>query len=378
MSMGAAQSAPAPAAGRNPRKPIWPYARLCWTLGWVYTALVIYGSLLPFQLDLQPPVRRPGDIAPWLAHVFTSPRWQGAAFGSGVSSLGVSNRLSDTILNLLLYLPAGAFFRLAARREGRSALRQVVPVVLALGGLSYLMECAQSQIIGRSASWDDVSANTAGAAVGALRAIVAARVWKRLVFAIYRRKALLIYRARLLIRRQRRRAVMLHLAVGAALAAIVLTCATATPAHPLKQAAANWLPFGVEFRRSYDVAGVLIARRLLIYVLVAVLLALQFVRQISAFSPQPSVGPRSGARRRPRGLAVVSYGVAAFALVSQGMAHALLGSRFDVTEIVLALLAAGLVTALAYVTASTMRAACRRRNPQPVAHERRRIPHVYE
>lgn len=76
-------------------------------------------------------------------------------------------RNSDGPANVLLYLPAGLFLALCARRP--------MPTLVGLAAMSFAIECWQATLTTRVGSFDDVVANAIGAAIGtAVAAVVLA------------------------------------------------------------------------------------------------------------------------------------------------------------------------------------------------------------
>ncbi len=113
--------------------PAWPIALI---------ALVLYGSLIPFQFN-------------------------GSALGmSGISWRSAT--LEDVVTNLLLYIPIG--FALAGTTRNLHSRRFARFVFAVMGGLfvSIVAEGIQTGIAVRVASWTDVVLNTMGTVVGAL------------------------------------------------------------------------------------------------------------------------------------------------------------------------------------------------------------------
>ena len=111
----------------------------------VWIALIAYASLYPFA-----PLRMPPADA--LGAFLARPRY---------------TLEFDVVLNVVAYIPLG----LLARLHFASRPRRAPPIAMAIGlgaGLSLLMELAQLFIPNRVASIQDVAANTAGAAIGAL------------------------------------------------------------------------------------------------------------------------------------------------------------------------------------------------------------------
>ncbi|RME39389.1 MAG: VanZ family protein, partial [Planctomycetota bacterium] len=115
-----------------------------WALLWI--ALIVYGSLLPFDFHWTRP-------ATALFFAFEGC----TAFSS----------LEDVIVNLLVYVPIGLWIGSNTRR-----LRKPIGRILAAGAfalvLSTMLESVQTALPSRVASWADVVLNVVGAAGGAL------------------------------------------------------------------------------------------------------------------------------------------------------------------------------------------------------------------
>jgi VanZ family protein len=129
------------------------------------SALLLYGSLLPF--DINPPALTWAD-------------------GFGLSRIGFHDAsLEDAVVNLLIYLPlglsvaAGISVRRARRtsaeappleKGGLGGGRIVIAVALS-AAFSIAIEAMQTLSPSHVASWTDVALNTLGAAIGALLAV---------------------------------------------------------------------------------------------------------------------------------------------------------------------------------------------------------------
>lgn len=115
----------------------------------LYAGLVVYASLYPFA------EWRNQGIAPW-AFLMAPPPKYWTAF--------------DVAVNVVGYVPLGAFVALSALRSGRGQRALWLPVLLA-ACLSLSMESIQSYLPSRVASREDWLLNAAGAAIGALGAV---------------------------------------------------------------------------------------------------------------------------------------------------------------------------------------------------------------
>lgn len=107
---------------------------------------IIYGSLLPFSIDI------------------------GAVLGTRpTTALGFHKAsIEDVITNLLLYVPVGCLVSLYMRRFCSTSSWAAIVAVLGSSALSLCLEWLQFGCAERVASWLDVVLNTAGAALGAL------------------------------------------------------------------------------------------------------------------------------------------------------------------------------------------------------------------
>jgi VanZ family protein len=117
-------------------------------------ALIVYGSLYPWQFDWWRSSENPVDVLlrSWPGHI---DRWL----------------LRDVAINVLLYVPLGlSAFLVVARCHSRGL---AVFVALLLGvGLSTCIELAQVYVPGRVSSLLDITTNSIGTAVGVLVALM--------------------------------------------------------------------------------------------------------------------------------------------------------------------------------------------------------------
>ncbi len=125
----------------------WPFALL-------YVGLIVYASLYPFA------EWRDQGIAPWAFLAAPLPRyWTG--FDVGINMLG--------------YAPLGGLLALGALRSGRVRHAILVPIAVA-ALLALVMEALQSYLPVRVPSREDWLLDTLGAALGAIGAVVLARL----------------------------------------------------------------------------------------------------------------------------------------------------------------------------------------------------------
>jgi glycopeptide antibiotics resistance protein len=114
-------------------------------------AFAAYGSFVPLQL------RHVGLVE--AIQVFEAVPRASLAHASG----------SDFITNVLLFVPIGFFLLGSAANESRRlGLALLVPVVAVCAAVSVAIEFGQVFVVGRTASWNDVVAETLGGGIGAL------------------------------------------------------------------------------------------------------------------------------------------------------------------------------------------------------------------
>lgn len=327
-----------------------------------WAGMIAYGSLMPFRLrmDVANLDGVSGHLQALVA-MLVSPRWQ-TTFKNPYSSLGNPNWLTDVMLNIALYLPLGALLYAAQRAVRRSGSRgpALVRVVLLAGLLSYAIECTQSLMPDRHATLNDMVANITGALLGAALMPWVYRWFKRGVFAAYTRAAHGLEDVAVIVDRLRRRPLVI---VAFALTNVMLV--VLWYARSVDEAAAvgrvNWLPFAAHFDRSYDVAMLAIGRSIIVYCLLGLLLSLPLLRV-----------------RQRHVMGLVVLGVALLAAVREVMHLAAVGQDADITEPLLAAMAAGMVLAAGWLVVHAVRSSCRRRRAAPVEVDRRRRPHVYQ
>ncbi|MGB2984945.1 MAG: VanZ family protein [Phycisphaerae bacterium] len=117
-----------------------------WPLGLIVA--VLYGSLLPFEID-------------WA--VFQQSN------GLGLLRLGLAEAtLEDIVTNILVYVPVGLALTLCGRGGSLTRLARVPFAVIIGAAVSLCAETLQAGIAIRVASWTDVALNTTGIAIGAI------------------------------------------------------------------------------------------------------------------------------------------------------------------------------------------------------------------
>ena len=122
--------------------------RLSWLTPVAIILAVVYGSLIPFDLDWS--LWSQGSRLAW----------------PGLS--GISTINEDLVVNILVYIPLGLAVVLAGRRTPLALMVRTVGAAVAGLSVSLMCEAAQIFITSRVASWVDVCLNLAGATIGAL------------------------------------------------------------------------------------------------------------------------------------------------------------------------------------------------------------------
>jgi hypothetical protein len=292
----------------------------------IWAGMVAYGSLMPFHVDM--------------SH-------------AGVSMLALSPAVSppeDVMLNLALYVPLGVLLRLTWGGWW--------PAALAVVALSYSLECVQSLMPYRVAAWQDVAANAIPAIIVAALTPWLVRGFNIVAFACYRHGGWVECSLRGL---RGRTWLVCAIVAATALPIGFWTAAVMSPVRPTSASAANWMPFADHFARSYDKAVYFLARSMLLYGSLAVVLGVAMMRRY---------------QRRP--LLWVALAVGLIACQQEYRRHqAMPQTRADVTEPILAMMAAAIVFTMAWLFIHAVRHACRRRHPVPVVHDRRRKSHDY-
>lgn len=347
--------APEPALWRRPG---WLRAPL---LALVWSVLLVYGSLLPWEFDFTGAVDRTGGVLPAIIAWISSPRWLVSV--TETSSLGLASWVSDLAMNLALYAPLGVLLRLTASRLTGRQLTQALSAAAALVCMSWLIESTQSLMPGRYASIQDFMANTAGGLLGVLLAHRINAGLRAGAFGVYRWIAHPLYKLDYFLVKHRHRPTVMFvvLAVNMGLIALWYTASVSLDSVAVLGGSSriNLMPFGPHFLRSYDVAALLLGRSLIVYCLAGALLTLPLMRG-----------------RTRRGLGWVVLAVSLIAAASEGL-KLVGGLGADVTEPMIAMIGSGLVLTMAFLLVHACRCSCRRRSEQPVRVDRRRRHHNY-
>jgi glycopeptide antibiotics resistance protein len=332
-----------------------------WTLAWLSVCLVFYGSLVPFEFKVPPVPESLSGKLQFFLQVISSPRWVQAS-STQFSSLGLSGNLSDTLVNLFLYVPAAVFLRLDLRRRNLYAGEEIIAVMLLLGCVSWILECTQSLEAARTASLRDVILNTGGAAVAAIIAPWARDVSRRVVFQAYCKISILVIDAAALVQKLRAKSsVSIAALIGVNTVVLALWAVAVLHAQTTgKTGKFHAVPFLAHFHKTYDEAAMLMAKSMVIYALMAVPVALLWA----------SV-------RTTQGWLRVMLATAAMAGGLQAIRSTVAGRSSDITEPILALVAAGTLLLGSHLAHRAVQACCRRKQSAPVAVERRRRDHRY-
>ncbi len=342
-------------------RPGWLRAPL---LALAWTVLVIYGSLIPWNFNLN--IAGSGGIVPAIITWIASPTWVPAV--TETSSYGIPNWASDLGLNLLLYGPLGVLLRLAMSRLTGRQIVQIICATTAVASLSWAIESTQSLIPGRYASIQDVLANTLGGSIGVLLGHQINRLWRAGAFTLFRWTAspMGALHHRIHTHKTRPAVMFIAITINAALIAVWYTLSATSTNGVHGETAVYLVPFQQYFSRSYDVAAVLLGQSMIVYCLAGAVWMLTLMR---------------GHTRKALGWVVLT--AALTAAVVEGLkllrpgGSSGAGPGADVTEPLIALIAGGLVLTAAFMLVHACRSACRRLEALPVAHDRRRRGHDY-
>ncbi|MFK7789713.1 MAG: VanZ family protein [Phycisphaeraceae bacterium] len=333
--------------------------RHVWTrpgvLAGVVIAVVIYGSLIPFDFHWSDAVAKHGGVMPALFDIFTSPQWIAAK--TGESSIGLSFAMSDLLMNLFLYLPLGVTLRMALRKIWRSSPFEVFGTAFLALGLSWSVESLQGLMPMRVASLNDVLANTGAAFLAALIAPGVWHLYKTSAFWLYCRLSGVLGRLRHF---GQRPAVVITLAVINAVVIGLWYFGELQKAGVGEMSPAA-LPFERVFALPYDLGVVVLGEALLAYAGIGCLLLLLTY---------------TGVQRVAMGWVVLAVVVLAFAAeISRAATR---NTAPDITSPLLAFSAAAIMAVTIYTFSYAVRRSNRRhRDANFDGPDRRRAPHDY-
>mgnify|MGYP001827806060 CR=1 FL=1 len=336
-----------------------PDRRHVWTrpgvLAGVVVAVLIYGSLIPFDFAWGNAVEQSGGTAAALLDALASPAW--VKTQQGESSLGLSFAMSDLLMNLALYLPLGVTLRMALRAKLRRWPLELLGTAAIALALSWTVESMQSLMPMRVASLNDVLANS-GAALFA--AVIAPYIWhlyRRTAFGLYCRLTGVLTTLRQFAQRP---------GVAIAIAAINAIVIGLWYVGELQKAgvgesSANALPFENVFALPYDLGVLVLGEALLAYAGIGCLLLLLTY---------------TGVQRVAMGWVVL--GVVALAFIAEVSRAATRNTAPDITGPLLALSAVAIMAVTLYTFSYAVKRSNRRhRSQQYQGIDRRRAPHDY-
>jgi glycopeptide antibiotics resistance protein len=323
-------------------------------------ALLAYGTLLPFAFDARALL---ADTSTWLGavqRIATSPTWPRYSFA--VSSLGLAEWESDLLMNLLVYLPLGALWRMDFRRRRWARPVQLLAAVVCAGLFSYALECTQSLAAGRYGSWLDLIYNTSGALIGAFVAPTCFEALRRSLFKVYCLIDYPLHRfEQRLFRLELTRPVHLGLAIATMIGVGWWIYSEVNAGSSSTRGMVFWMPFSAQFLYSYDVGLWVLGKSLFGYLLIAVALWVQL-----------ALVQRQGVMHE------VTIATVTIVIAKETLQWSLGGRSADVTEPIVAIFAALLLGLGLYAFGRSVATGCRRSSQQPVAFDRRRRPHRYE
>lgn len=333
------------------------------TLLWL--AAVVYGCLVPFDMEVESFVAEHGGWGPAVVAWLGSPAMQWG--GMGVSAGGVPEWVSDLVVNSLLYVPLGAMMMLCLGWRGVGLAGLVWrwdAVAVGLIALAWLLEATQGLSPSRVASALDVFTNAVPGMLAAALVIPVGRAGAKLIFHLYVRWAGTLHTLWEWVKKLRgNRWVVLGVSLlnllGIA-AWLGVTVAMTGGGGGGGKASAQWMPFESQFHHAYDSAALMLGQGLLLYCLVSAVVALLLMRQTM----------RKTARWVVLGVALGALAVELAKLVGG------IGSM-DVTWPIVAAAGAGLVFVSAYLLMHGVRMNCRRRVQVEVDTDRRRKAHDY-
>lgn len=234
----------------------------------VLCALTItYGSLIPFDFKSH------FNISALLSAWTTLPHWHEES--NARSSLGFNLSLVDYATNIILYIPLGMLLRITIHKFLNHIVSQITLSIIIATLMCWLIETTQHGLNSRVASLNDIAWNSTGAVIGAIfginlrnTAINTTAVFVN--YFIHPLSTLHTYLVRLSHSRFRISLILLLTSFSICLLSYGLFHNT-TPGD--KQFQTSILPFVAYQQRSYDVAAVLLAQSIGIYLITGLLLA---------------------------------------------------------------------------------------------------------
>lgn len=331
-----------------------PWWRRSGTLAVVWSALLLYGGLVPYDVSWSRAAGPEAGVGEAMLAAAAAPlRWY--VYPEAVTGSGIPKWAADLVMNGLLFAPLGILWMLSWRPRLGFNLAVGVSALLAFL-LSWSIESAQAFSTARVSALNDVMVNTLAAVAGALVAWPVRSGLVRMSLTGYRWLAPGVHASVDVLRSARRTPSMLPaLAAGLVLVGLGMTLLLAGVID-----LGGGIPFAEQWRRSYDAAAVQMLTAALGYGVVG-LLAIALV-----------VKPREQ-RGWMRALLVV--GLLAFGY--EVARASTLGVTMDFTLPLMALGSTLAVMALCLGTIHAVRLACRRRSAEPVERERRRRSHDY-
>jgi len=333
--------------------------RRLWTrpgvLAWAVVVVLIYGSLIPFDIAWSQTVEQEGGPFAAMIHALGSPSWVSAA--QGESSMGLSFAMSDLLMNLVLYLPLGVTLRMALRARWKRWPIEIAGTAGIAFALSWGVESLQGLMITRVASLNDVLMNTVAASVAACFAPLLWGGYKRASFACYCRLVVLADRLRSF---GRRPGVVMIIAIVNAIVIGLWFLGEVRRSFAVEGSTVA-LPFEKAFALPYDIGAVLLGQSMLAYAGIGCLLLLLTY---------------TGARRIAMNWVVL--GVVTLAFAAELTRAGTQGAAPDITGPLLALSAGAIMTVTLYTfTFAVKRSNRRHQEATYQGEDRRRRPHKY-
>ncbi|MEQ9461569.1 MAG: VanZ family protein [Phycisphaeraceae bacterium] len=340
-----------------------PWWRRSATLALIWSALLVYGGLIPFDLSWPPTVYSQaydsesiGSTAQVIGYALTKPlRWYVYREGH-VSSWGLPEWLSDGFLNAAIFFPLGVMWMLALRPRLGFNAGLGVSVMLA-GLLSWGIETGQAFSVARVSALNDVLVNTGAAAAGAVLALPARRMFLSVSLLGYALLTPVVHRVADGLRVVRRDPALRSLFVGGV---VLLGLLVTVMLARVVDTGGGEVPLAGVWERSYEVGASQMVIAVMGYGLVGLLAVALVVK------PKEQQGWKR---------VLLVAGLLAFGY--EVVRATVLGVRMDFTLALMAVGSLGLVMAMSLGLIHAVRLACRRRESSKVEADRRRRSHDY-